>query len=706
VDCGLHGGRWRADGKFFRSGDRRVVVKAVTYGPFPGGWPEEPGADFRRIAAAGFNAIRLYEMPPIALLDAAGACGLKVFGGLMWRQSCDVLARRTLLNGVRVALANALQAIRGHPALAGIYVGNEIPADLVRWMGPLKVRNVIEDLIAVGRASAPHLLFAYASYPSTEYLEPDNADFTALNVFLEDEPAFRSYLKRLHHVAGDRPLVISEFGLDSRRNGLAKQAETLAWGARAALEEGVAGFTVYSWCDRWWNAGAEVLDWDFGLTDRAGAEKPALAALAGVLPEVPAAPLMTGFSVVVCTRNGGGRIGSCLDALRRQRWQDFEVIVVDDGSSDDTAERVAGGFPEVRLLRQPPAGLSVARNAGAAAATREVVVFTDDDCEPDEEWLAGLAKVLAAGWDAAGGPNLAPRPENTAAAVIAAAPGAPSHVMLDDEEAEHLPGCNLAVRRTAFDAVGGFDPVFTTAGDDVDFCWRLQDAGFRLGFSPTAFVWHHRRGSLRGYLKQQLGYGRAEALLIAKHPHRFTPSGDALWHGFVYGGGPIRVAAGSIIYHGPMGGAGYQAVVDRMQPQRPVAAEFDGPQARLLLKLAAMLQPRLRTCARTRGWRGWRGDVRTPRAAPEMAADPDAEFAISSGDGLTREDFLAELLAHGWSSGGPTDVWDLQKSGTRLLLATESGVGVAKRTLFRRWGPQQPLPPSMAEAAPIGTAQD
>lgn len=683
-----------------------MVVTAVTYGPFPGGWPDDPAADFRRISAAGFNAVRLYELPPLPLLDAAAACGLKVFGGLMWRQSCDFLARPSLMNGARIELANGLRKIRDHPALTGIYVGNEIPADLVRWMGPLKVRNFIEDLIAESRAIAPHLLFAYASYPSTEYLEPDNADFTALNVFLEDEPAFRSYLKRLHHVAGDRPLVISEFGLDSRRNGLANQAETLAWGARAALDEGVAGFTVYSWCDRWWNAGAEVLDWDFGLTNREGAEKPALAALAAVLSEVPSAPPKTGFSVVVCTRNGVGRISSCLRALQRQRWQDFEVIVVDDGSSDGTAAEVASGFSEVRLLRQPAAGLSAARNAGAAAAAREVVVFTDDDCEPDEQWLAGLAKVLDAGWDAAGGPNLAPPPENTAAAVIAAAPGAPSHVMLDDVEAEHLPGCNLAVRRAAFAAVGGFDPAFTTAGDDVDFCWRLQDAGFRLGFSPTAFVWHHRRGCLRSYLKQQLGYGRAEALLIAKHPHRFTPSGDALWHGFVYGSGPIRVVAGSIIYHGPMGGAGYQAVVDRMQPQRPVAAQFRGPRARLLLKLAEILQPRLRTCARTRGWRGWRGDVRAPRSAPEMAAGPDAEFAVASAAGLTREDFLADLLTHGWCSGGPTDVWDVQKSGTRLLLATECGEGVAKRTLFRRWGPPQPLPPAMAAAAPITAAQD
>src|SRR5690606_17924024 len=149
-----------------------------------------------------------------------------------------------------------------------VYVGNEVPADLARWMGPVRTRQAIEELITLGKELAPHLLFAYASYPSTEYLEPGNSDFSALNVYLEDEKAFRDYLKRLHHVAGDRPLVISEFGLDSRRNGLNRQAEVLRWALDAALTGEAAGLTVYAWSDRWWNSGAEVLDWDFGLIDR------------------------------------------------------------------------------------------------------------------------------------------------------------------------------------------------------------------------------------------------------------------------------------------------------------------------------------------------------------------------------------------------------------------------------------------------------
>ena len=247
-----HDDRWQTDGKFFRSGDCRVRMNAVTYGPLPGGWPESFAEDFSQMTAAGFNAIRLYEMPDRMLLDAAAEHGLKVFGGLSWHQSADFFRSPGIYSAAVVSLVNGLKETGGHPALAGIYVGNEIPADLVRWMGPVKVREAIEALITTGRELAPDLLFAYANYPSTEYLEPENADFTAFNVYLETEPEFRGYLKRLHHIAGDRPLVISEFGIDSHRNGLDRQAEILGWATRAALDLECAGMTLYAWSDRWW----------------------------------------------------------------------------------------------------------------------------------------------------------------------------------------------------------------------------------------------------------------------------------------------------------------------------------------------------------------------------------------------------------------------------------------------------------------------
>lgn len=631
------------------------------------------------------------------MLDTAWQHGLQVFGGLKWGQNADFMRRSpSLYAAARVALVAALKATAGHPALAGVYVGNEVPPDLVRWMGPLRVRQALEGLIALGRETAPDLLFAYANYPSTEYLEPENADFSAFNVYLEDPEAFRKYLKRLHHIAGDRPLVISEFGLDSRRNGLQQQARALAWAHEIAREEETAGLTVYAWSDRWWNAGAEVLDWDFGLIDRAGKDKPALLAIAA--PRAAAATADGGaFSVIICTRNGRARIGRCLEQVRGMAGGGFETLVVDDGSDDGTADFVAENFPWVRLLRTASGGLSAARNAGAAEAKGDMLVFTDDDCEPDREWLLRLRRVFADGrFAAAGGPNLPPKPRSWGEAVVCAASGAPSHVMLDDEEAEHLPGCNLAVTRAAFVAVAGFDPAFHTAGDDVDFCWRLRAAGFRLGFAPGAFVWHWRRSSIFAFVRQQLGYGRAERLLIAKHPEQFSRHGGAKWRGFVYGGGPVRVMEDSVIDHGPMGGAGYQAVTNRMLPLRGLDPRFDVWYVRLALRAVEWLVPRLRAWARNRTFglaknlqavanQRWSQPASSAGGQGRVAA-PCHEFAIAGAAGTTRAEFLRRLLADGWQSGGATDAWDVAIGGTRALLACELGDDGGKQILVRLWG--------------------
>ncbi|MGE9269381.1 MAG: glycosyltransferase family 2 protein, partial [Verrucomicrobiales bacterium] len=311
------------------------------------------------------------------------------------------------------------------------------------------------------------------------------------------------------------------------------------------------------------------------------------------------APPTPRISVIVCTRNGRDRIPACLRSLTKLTRAADEILVVDDGSTDGTADSITRHFPQVTVLPLPPCGLSAARNAGAHAATGEILAYTDDDCEVDPDWLTSLAQGFSAGWDAVGGPNLPPPPAHAIESMIAAAPGAASHVMLDDQEAEHIPGCNLAVRRTAFFEIGGFDPDFRTAGDDVDFCWRLQDAGKRIGFAPTAFVWHHRRATLWGYLKQQTHYGKAEALLMKKHPSRFTPSGDARWQGIIYTGSPVRVTGAATIYHGAMGLAGYQKAHFRMQPLRDLPPEDNHLPIRWLLKFTSALASRLRTHART-----------------------------------------------------------------------------------------------------------
>jgi len=141
-------------------------------------------------------------------------------------------------------------------------------------------------------------------------------------------------------------------------------------------------------------------------------------------------------------------------------------------------------------------------------------------------------------------------------------------VLLTDREAEHLPGCNLSIRRRALEAIGGFDPAFRTAGDDVDVCWRLRERGGSLGFHASALVWPHRRGTLRAYWRQQRGYGRAEGLLEAKWPEKYNAFGRLAWGGRVYAAprlGRYR------IYHGVWGTAPFQSLYG---PGRPSLSAF------------------------------------------------------------------------------------------------------------------------------------
>lgn len=684
--------RLEVDGKFFRAGGCRVFLKAVSYGPFPDPQPDH-GKELARIREVGFNALRVYDVPDKALLDAALDAGLWVIVGLSWQWGRDFMKKPSLFSAAQLDLVDGLKHWGGHPAVAAVMVANEIPSDMVRWMGVVKVRHSIETLIDCGRQVCPELLFAYSNFPTTEYLEPDNADFTAMNVFLEDQEDFASYLPRLHNVAGDRPVLISEFGLDSLSHGEEKQLEAMLWQLEECLHTGMAGTTVYAWSDRWLNGGRLMEEWAFGMNDPQGREKPALLALSQRLPQVITPedgidldrwPM---FSVVVCTFNGGHRMSSCLLALQKLDYPNYEVIVVDDGSTDETAE-VVSQFDEVRLFSLEHAGLSAARNRGATEAVGEIIAYTDDDCEPDAGWLKWLAHAFFyGGWDVCGGPNLPPTPvdddrgSRIDEAVVASAPGAPSHVLLGDIEAEHLPGCNLVVKKEALMAVGGFEEIYRVAGDDVDFCWRLREAAYKMGFAGGAFVWHRRRTSLLRYFKQQYGYGKAEAILMRNHPGRFKRGGGARWMGRVYAGGAMCADQGSVIYHGLMGMAPYQNLSLVMQPQRPLAQGFQNEEAKWKLSLAMSLQPRLRAFSRWLYSLRWRGAVkRSPRQRSNIMVDhialyDDVEVHWWSQDRVSRETVLMSLLAAGWQlldDGGYGDShWDLIRDGLRVLVASE-----------------------------------
>lgn len=556
----------RVRGKYFRADDKAVFVKAVTFGPFPAGaFPDEGRNQLESIRnELGANAIRLYEIPSLSFMHDCARIGLRVFITLPWSQHIDFVREESVIEEAEALLLATVEKFRGHPALAGYFVGNEIETTLVRWMGRRKVRELIERLIDFGHECDPDALFSYANYPSTEYLIPGNQDFVAFNLYLEQRENLALYLNRLQNLSGNKPLLISEFGVDARTHGELTQAEMLEWHIEEACLAGAAGTTIFAWSDLWQRGGNTIEDYDFGFMRRDKTPRPSvdvvrecwepLARTSDVV-ELAAAPKM---SVIVCTYRGSATLVECLDSLVALEYPNYEVILVNDGS-DERVSELTSTYDSIREIAIDHQGLSAARNIGAKEASGDVFVYTDDDCIAEPDWLTWIAKQFLEddNLGCAGGPNIPPEPETDMQARIIAAPGGPSHVLLSDNRAEHLPGCNLAVRREVFEEVGGFNPIFRAAGDDVDFCWRVMEAGYELGFHAAAFVWHHRRFTPGAYLRQQVGYGKAEALLLPLHSKRFRGLGGAVWNGHVY---TPRAPGGGFVYHGHYGYEPFQLI--------------------------------------------------------------------------------------------------------------------------------------------------
>src|SRR5437870_3716031 len=593
-------GPMHVHGKFFFVGEHKHFIKGVTYGPFAKGshgaqFPEPAVVDndFALMAEAGINTVRVFTAPPPWLLDSAQRAGLRLLVGLPWSQHITFLDSPATQAQIREAVIAGVRYCRRHPAVFAYLVGNEIPPDMVRWHGAEPVRRFLRTLVAHVKEEHPEALVSYANFPSTEYLTIDFTDFVCFNVYLHNETAFRRYIARLHNLAVDQPLVLTEFGIDSLREGQDGQRRILSWQVRTAFEAGVAGTFVFAWTDEWFTGGHLIEDWAFGLVDRDRRPKPAFYEVAGrykgSLP--PPLPRYPRVSVEVCAYNAERTMEARLASLETLDYRDYEVIVVNDGSKDRTLA-ISEGFPYCRIISQENKGLSVARNVGAEAATGEIVAYTDSDCVADPDWLTYLvARMEEGNLAACGGPNFPPPEDSLVPAAVAVSPGGPTHVLISDEVAEHIAGCNMAFRRDALMKLGGFDPQYRAAGDDVDICWRFQDAGHTIGFSPAAIVWHFRRNTVKAYLNQQKGYGKAEALVYAKHPLRFNLFGQAKWLGRIYGdlSASLLVSRKPLIYSGGFGRGLFQTMYE---PPSSLTAflplTFEWSAAALVLALAGI----------------------------------------------------------------------------------------------------------------------
>ncbi len=563
----------KAAAKFFYEGQEKLWIRGVTYGAFepldgneyPA--PERVALDFALMREDGINTVRVYTAPPRYLLDEADRQGLRLIVGLAWTQHVCFLEDRKLVKQIRQQIRRDVRACADHPAVLAFAIGNEIPAQIVRWRGPRPIERFLKRLYDDVRREAPGKLVTYVNYPPTDYLDLSFLDFICFNVFLHHETDFKAYLARLHNIAGNRPLVLTEIGLDSLSHGKEEQSRFLDWQIREAYKGGAAGVCVFSWTDDWYRGGHRITDWAFGLVDAERNPKPAYTTVRSRFTRAPfeadERKDWPKISVVICAYNAASTIEDNLDSLARLNYPDYEVIVVNDGSQDATAE-IASRYP-FKLISVSNGGLSAARNLGWRAATGEIVAYTDSDTRIDPDWLSFLVQpFLTSDAVGVGGPNIAPEDDGWIAQCVAQSPGGPTHVLLNDTVAEHIPGCNMAFRRWALEEVGGFDPIYTRAGDDVDICWRLQERGWRLAFSPSALVWHHHRSSVKAYWRQQVGYGEGESFLEHRHQEKFNERGQTRWQGRIYSHLPAyRSLFKSVIYHGRWGAAAFPSVYQR-----------------------------------------------------------------------------------------------------------------------------------------------
>jgi GT2 family glycosyltransferase len=570
---GQQSGRPVLSGKFFRQGADTFYIKGVTYGTFAPAAdgsqfpePERVDGDFALMSARGFNAVRLYTPPRPDVLEAAERWGLQLMVGLPWTQHVAFLDDAKLTREIRRGVVDEVRRLRDEKSVLLMALGNEIPPSVVRWHGREKVERFLRELVEEARDAAPQSYFTYVNYPPTEYLDLDFFDVCSFNVYLHDEKKLRSYVTRLQHVAGHKPLLLAEAGACSLHEGEEAQAELTAMQVRTAFREGACGAFAYAWTDEWWRGGQDVKDWAFGLVDAQRRPKKALAAVTQAFDAAPFGveekKSWPKVSVVVCAYNASDTLEDCLSSLEKLNYPDYEVVLVNDGSKDRTPEIAQAHAHSTRTIDvYPNAGLSNARNVGAHAATGEIVAYCDADVRVDPEWLTYLVQpFLNDDVVGSGGPNVVPGDDPWIAQCVARAPGGPTHVLTDDRTAEHVPGCNMAFRRDALLSIGGFNPVFLRAGDDVDVCWRLQARGWRIGFAPAALVWHHHRASVKAYWRQQIGYGEGELWLAPHHPDKFQGR-HVLWRGRIYSPLPfVRSLTRARINAGLWGSAAFPSV--------------------------------------------------------------------------------------------------------------------------------------------------
>lgn len=274
---------------------------------------------------------------------------------------------------------------------------------------------------------------------------------------------------------------------------------------------------------------------DGGRSDDALAEVASTVGSEATAPSVPDDRLASAAVVVPTIWRRPDQLDATIASLDAMDYPDFEIVVVDNRPGDPTTRPTFPSHPRVRVVREPVAGISSARNRGVASTTGELVAFTDDDAVADPGWLRALGSRFATepDLDAVGGLVLPSELDTEAQLWFEEYYGGFSQSFLrstvsvarthGDPLFPYAPGrfgagCNMAFRRTALERLGGFDPALGTGtpakgGEDLAIFIRLLVGGGTMGFEPMALVRHSHRRTEGEFLTQVRTYGTGLAAM-------------------------------------------------------------------------------------------------------------------------------------------------------------------------------------------------
>jgi glycosyltransferase involved in cell wall biosynthesis len=235
-------------------------------------------------------------------------------------------------------------------------------------------------------------------------------------------------------------------------------------------------------------------------------------------------------SVIIPAFNASKTIRAVLESLRDQDYSEpFEVIVIDDGSTDDTASLVKS-FRNVRYVRQENRGPAAARNHGAKIALGEFLCFTDSDCIPHSDWISKLLNGFNANNIAAVCGSYGIANKNSTLAQGVHAEIIFRHTYLVPDHPNVFGSYNFCVKKKVFDLVSGFQEGYRQAsGEDNDLSYKIIKSGFKIYFERQALVDHHHPVKLFKYLREQFRHGFWRVKMYLDHPNMAKGDGYTFW---------------------------------------------------------------------------------------------------------------------------------------------------------------------------------